>query len=203
MGVNQYHDETFEIIARQIISEYDPGLLREPGPVPIETIIEKIFGLTIEFQYIRSDGRILGETIFEDCVIPIYERENGKGYKIIHVKAGTIIIDASLIHNRGDGRFRYTCSHELAHWTIHKDYFTIHGKVAAKSINATRSSETDKTIERQADRLASRLLMPKSTVKKAYYRNHSSSKIIADLSDLYGVSRQAMEIRLKELGLIS
>ena len=202
MSVHIYRNEALEAIARKVITKYDPGLLHAPAPIPVEKIIEKVYRLTIEFQYIRNNGRILGETIFEDCMIPIYERENGEGYKLVPAKAGTVIIDASLIHNRGDGRFRYTCGHELAHWVIDKEYFTQIGETAAMTQKAVRSSEADTAIERQADRLACRILMPKGTVKMAFHKNRNSGKVIADLAELFGVSRQAMEIRLDEMGLL-
>ena len=202
MSVHLYRNEALEAIARRVISKYDPGLLHAPALIPVEKIIEKVYGLTMEYQYIRNNGRILGETIFEDCMIPIYERENGEGYKLVAVKAGTMFIDASLIHNRGDGRYRYTCSHELSHWVIDKEYFMQIGETAAMTKKAVRSSETDTAIERQADRLACRILMPKGTVKMAFHHNRSSGRVIADLAVLFGVSRQAMEIRLTELGLL-
>lgn len=111
MSFHRYRNEALEAIARRIISQYDPNLLHTPSPIPIERIMEKIYGLTIEFQYIRNNGRILGETVFEDAMIPIYEHENGEDYKLVPVKAGTVIIGANLINNRSDGRCRYTCSH--------------------------------------------------------------------------------------------
>ena len=170
--------------------------------------MEKVYGLTLEFHYIRKNGRILGETIFEDAEIPIYERN--EGYKLIPVKAGTVIIDTSLLHKRSDGRFRFTCAHELAHWVIDKNYFMELGETAAMvkdgAKKAVRSSESDKIIERQANRMASRILMPKCTLKPAFYeicrQTRQSSEIIEELAYLYSVSRQAMRIRLEEMRLL-
>jgi hypothetical protein len=75
--------------------------------------MELVYGLKIDFQFIRNNGRVLGETVFEDAAVPIYERENHEGYKLIAVTAGTVLIDASLISNRSDGRFRYTAPMSL------------------------------------------------------------------------------------------
>jgi len=176
----------------------------------VEEIMEKVYGLTIEYHYIRKNGRILGETIFVDAEVPIYERRNDEGYKLIRVKAGTVIIDAGLLHKRvgNEGRLRFTCAHELAHWVIDKDYFMEHGVMAAMTKDkrgkaiVSRSSETDVIVERQANRMASRILMPKCTLKQAFYQaRKNTAEIATELSVLYGVSKQAMEIRLKELGL--
>ena len=193
-------DEALEVIARRIINSYDPSLLHTPTLIPVESILEQVYGLTLEFQCIRKNGRILGETVFENTMIPIYERRGSEGYKLIPVKAGTVIIDVSLINQRSAGRFRYTCAHELAHWVIDKNYFTELSLTAAMTRNM-RSSETDMAIERQADRLACRILMPRNMVKKAYHANRNNN-VIETLSDLFGVSRQAMKIRLKELKLL-
>ena len=202
MNQPYYRKEALEAIARNIISKYDKTLLDIPTPIPVESIMEKVYELTIEFQFIRNNGRILGETIFEDMLIPIYERENQAGYKLIPVKAGTVIIDASLIENHNDGRFRYTCAHELSHWVGHKGFYTQSGETAAKTI-AMRSSETDKALEWQADRLGSYILMPKGTVKMAFYHNRNNPNVIETLATLFEVSRQAMKIRLEEMRLLS
>ena len=230
MRFNYYNDEALETIARKVISKYDPTLLRKPSPIPVEDIMEKAYGLTLEFQYIRKNGRILGETVFEDAEVPIYEHENNEGYKLIPVKAGTVIIDASLLHERSNsGRLRFTCAHELAHWVIDKNYFTQLGETAnlSSSIMDTefadefldyddlqrkdkitakvvRSSDTDDAIERQANRMASRILMPKCTLKPAFHQaRNNTPNIIGHLATLYGVSKQAMQIRLEEMGLLT
>jgi Zn-dependent peptidase ImmA (M78 family) len=204
MSFFQYRNEALDAIARKVVSQYNPSLLNTPAPIPVECIMEEVYGLTIEYQYIRKNGRVLGETVFENAMVPIYVRENNEGYKLVPVKAGTVIIDASLIHKRGDGRYRYTLAHELAHWVIDKDYFTQLGeKTAAMTKKAVRSSETDKAVERQADRLACRILMPKGTLKTAFYRAYPGGGNIASiLANQFGVSRQAMEIRLDEMGLL-
>jgi Zn-dependent peptidase ImmA (M78 family) len=202
MSVHPYRKEALEAIARKIITGYDSRLLNVPSAIPIEAIIEQVYGLTIEYQYIRNNGRVLGETVFEDAIVAIYDRENSGGYKLMPVKAGTVIIDASLLSNRADGRLRFTCAHELAHWVLHKEFYSSLGETAAMT-KGVRSSEADNQIERQADRLGCYLLMPKGTVKKAFFSavGNIESRIIS-LADLFGVSRQAMKIRLDEMGLL-
>jgi len=213
MNYNYRQDETLESIARNIIAQYDPSLLQKPCAIPVEDIIEQVYNLSLEYQYIRNNGRILGETIFEDTTVAIYEQKDGEGYKLIPVKAGTIIIDASLLHKRSIGRFRFTCAHELAHWVIDRHYFTQLGETAAAMTSETakdmakksfKSSDVSDMIERQANRMASRLLMPKCTLKMAFYRAKTDTKIldkVSYLAGLYSVSKQAMRIRLEELGL--
>ena len=68
--------ELLEAIARNTLKKYDSSLILgyEAKSVPIEDIIESL-GLTLEYQYIRKNGRILGETVFDDDYIPIYNME--------------------------------------------------------------------------------------------------------------------------------
>lgn len=201
MTIKYCDPSILEGIARQIIVKYDAALLNEPMAIPVETIMEKAYGLKLDYQYIRNNGRILGETVFEDMMVAVYERENREGYKLIPVLAGTVLIDATLLDGPTDGRFRYTCAHELAHWIFHKGFFTQSGEPAAQRLTP-RSSETDKAIEWQADRLASYLLMPKGGVKKAFYRSCGDKNAVASLAAIFGVSHLAMSIRLSEMRLL-
>ena len=191
-----------EAIARNTLKKYDAGLVigSEPKSVPIEDIIESL-DLSLEYQYIRKNGRILGETVFDDDYVPIYNMER-KRYELVFVERGTIILDASLLCCRSDGRLRFTAAHELAHWLIHQELYCGSGDVAAMHKRERKSSEADKYIERQADALAGALLMPINQVKRSFYRLLSGKDKAAVLAKQFNVSRQAMEIRLKNHNLI-
>lgn len=64
MSVPKYRLDAIETIGRKILQEYDPVLLDgPPQAVPIETIIETKFDLTLEYHCLRKNGSILGETI--------------------------------------------------------------------------------------------------------------------------------------------
>jgi len=193
--------ELLEAIARNTLRKYDAELVSgfEAREVPIEEIIENM-GLSLEYQYIRNNGRILGETIFDDSYVPVYNMDE-KRYELIFVEAGTIILDASLLQHKTRGRQRFTAAHELAHWLIHQELYSGSGDEASMLKDLTKSSDTDKRIEQQADMLASALLLPISQVKKAFYRTTGQDKV-SQLAAQFGVSTQAMEIRLKNHHLI-
>ena len=90
-----YTEQTMESIARRVLDAYDTHLYRgQPRAIPIEDIIER-HGLTLEFQYLRKNGRILGKTVFDTGLEAVYDMELGE-YTLFPVKAGTILIDASL-----------------------------------------------------------------------------------------------------------
>ena len=193
--------EVFEAIACKTLEKYDPMLMNRPSnlPVPIEDIIESM-GLSLEYQYIRKNGRILGETVFDDSYIPLYNMERHE-YELVFVSRGTILLDASLLQNRKDGRLRFTAAHELAHWLIHQKLYAGTGNTAAMLQSVSKSSAEDETTERQADMLASALLMPMGLVKQQFYRMTGKDRI-SEMADRFGVSRQAMEIRLRKHRLI-
>ena len=194
-----YRNTALESIARNVLKAFNSNLLITPQAIPIENIMEQQYGLRFDYQYIRNNGRILGETVFDNALVPIYDKDNGE-YTLVPMKGGTVIIDASLIDNKSDGRFMFTCAHELSHWLIHHGHYSGSGQTAAMT-DTVRSSQADKMIERQADRLGCYLLMPSGTVKKAFYQTHGDK--MGELTRLFGVSRQAMEIRLNEMGLFN
>lgn len=193
--------ELLEAIARNTLKKYDESLVSgyDAKEVPIEEIIESM-GLSLEYQYIRNNGRILGETVFDDAYVPIYNMDEHR-YELIFVERGTIILDASLLRCRTRGRYRFTAAHELAHWLIHQELYSGTGDAAAMLKSLSKSSEADRRIELQADMLASALLLPISQVKKAFYRTSGEDRV-SRLAAQFGVSNQAMEIRLRNHHLI-
>ena len=179
MSVPQIRIAAIEAIARKILMEYDPALLEgEPCAIPIETIIETKFDLILEYHILRKNGSILGET--------------------------TILIDERLCEPQRLGRLRFTCGHELAHWVLHKKLYTGTGDVAAYDGNSS-TDESNGIIERQADAMATALLMPLPQVKKCFYRlrsGRSTEQLIYEMSQIFAVSKQAMQIRLQSHNLI-
>jgi len=203
MSDKLYRAATLEAIARRTIKEYDASLITgEPRAIPIEEIAEQHCRLDVEYRCLRKNGIVLGCTVFNDTLLPVYNMEL-KHYELIAVKGGTIVIDAGLLDDRTDGRLRFTFAHEVAHWLIHKENFSGTGVAAA---SATKTSlEENSSAEREADILASALLMPAPQVKKAFYHNVNASRDkdqTAALAELFGVSKQAMGIFLKDHRLI-
>lgn len=113
MSIPQIRTEAIEAVGRKILMEYDPSLLSgQPCPVPIETIIETKFDLILEFHTLRKNPKILGETIFDDGAVVLYDQIQ-RQYRMIAVRAGTILIDERLCDPSKLGRLRFTCAHEL------------------------------------------------------------------------------------------
>jgi hypothetical protein len=195
-----YRPAVLESIARETLKKYDAALVvGEPRAIPIEQIIEKQLGLSIEYHRIRKNGLILGCTIFDDTLVAVYDAEISD-YTLVPVERGTILLDESLLRSRTDGRLRFTCAHEAAHWLIHRELYSGSGTAAA-FVNPKTSLEDDSVNERQADILGTALLMPSGQVKRAYYKYRgqcAGGEIPAALAELFGVSKQAMDIFLKD-----
>lgn len=201
-----YRKSAIEHIARNVLNSFDPNIMMStPSAIPIEQLIESQ-GLIIEYQYLRKNLRVLGETVFANAEVPIYDMQEHQ-YTTIFVKAGTIIIDVRLLTSEQEGRMRYTLAHELAHWLMHKKLFLGSEYMAAKvqDNHDALSSEAEQNIERQADLLATALLMPIVKVKQAFYslqRENNKETIVSKMAQVFGVSKQAMRIRLADHNLI-
>jgi len=199
-------------------------------PIPVETIIERVYGLHLStdnlsrrFAHLNLENQeILGATL---------------------AAKRQVIIDESLL-GRDDqlGRYFFTCAHELAHWVLHRhlaeELKTNYGpgKEFAdleERLIVCRSASSRQRGEWQADYMAGCLLMPADHVREAYHRSISDKpKILLNQESSvctgkgepmwlepvmahaqyyarevieagkFNVSRTAMSVRLQELGLL-
>ena len=171
--------------------------------IAIETIIETKFDLTLEYHCLRKNGSILGETIFDEGAAILYDQDE-KRYRLIAVKAGTILVEERLCVDRLLGRLRFTCAHELGHWVLHQKLYSGTGDVAAYE-GKTSLDESHGLVEWQADALATALLMPLPQIKRSFYRlraGRSNEQLVAEMAQIFQVSKQAMRIRLETRNLI-
>jgi Zn-dependent peptidase ImmA (M78 family) len=162
------------------------GLLRDMGiddfPVPIEKIAEHC-------------GAVLRYEPFEGDISGLLYRDGDR-----------TIIGINSTH--GDARQRFTISHELGHLRLHKGRPMFVEKHVQVNLRNSVSSKAISMEEIQANRFAAELLMPSSLVmreaSRRLKRNKSTSRdsLIAQMADAFRVSRQAMEIRLTNLGVL-
>lgn len=88
-------------------------------------------------------------------------------------------------------RKRFTIAHEIGHYILHRDKI---GKTHMDTI-LFRSDNEKTEIEEEADFFAASLLMERNALKKL--NKEIKSKSI--LANIFNVSQQALEIRLKEI----
>ena len=87
---------------------------------------------------------------------------------------------------------------------LHKNLYSGTGNIAAYNGQCS-TDESDGVIERQADALATALLMPLPQIKKCFYRLRSGrtmEQIVAEMAQIFEVSKQAMQIRLQSHNLM-
>ena len=114
------------------------GLQRLPLPIPVEEWIESPLGIRFGF----ADLSYLGDNVLGAAFIQ--ERE--------------ILIDERVLEH--DGRFRFTCAHELGHMTLHR---SIDKPFLERGLDVTFSMDR---YERQADRFAAAFLMPLPSLER-------------------------------------
>ena len=191
-------------------------------PIPVDDIIEHHLGFSLGFDDLGSRLGMPGTDILGAMFIDSRE----------------VLINQSLDpdeHPEMEGRFHFTCGHEVGHWCEHRSYLIRAGS------QICRLSQAKARIERQADHFSACLLMPREHVLVAWSNHFGSSKpfVFADVADhsdpdwtrrnkyraswprepqkhherafetiskelasRFRVSKQAMRIRLENLGLL-
>lgn len=107
--------------------------------------------------------------------------------------------------NHPPTRRRFTIAHELGHLLLHANDGVHFDEVVVKLRAAVAGTGTDEH-EIEANRFAAELLMPaeflESDLSSIQDKCADDEAVIAQLAKRYGVSPQAMAIRLSSLGLV-
>ena len=198
--------------AEIFFKKFYPNGLELDGPVPIDYIAENVLGLVVlDNCTVSSDNNVLGQICFANNVV------NG-----LQVKASTIVLNKPALDLRGKGCRQFTLAHELYHFWRHKYYLTLKNLVDGEELffldvsNKCDEEDKEKWLEWQADKVASRILMPSSAFTNrlvAYYgkyefmtKNYNDEtlyEISKAIARDYGVSRIAAAIRIKELNVFT
>lgn len=230
--------DALEEYAENLIRDFSPDNLHNPSAVDVDRFIEYYLGLNIDFRHISYDRVILGMTAFSDGVIEVLN-VNTNQPESMFLKRRTVIIDTSLSLKRNVKRRRFTMAHEASHWLLHRKALAPENPfgnigafqnqfLAAKlgKVDYSRSEKERNDIERmerQADFLASAILMPRPALRETYIKffkskNEKSRIIIKNgnnpidisyanqlsqyVSEIYNVSKRAALIRMEKLGAI-
>lgn len=162
------------------------SLLEKTGmdqiPVPVEKIAE---GLGVKLRYEPFEGDISG-MLFRDeqrTIIGVNSRE-------------------SL------ARQRFTISHEIGHLLLHRGRPMFVEKHVHVNLRDSRSSTATNQEEIEANQFAAELLMPNSAVRREALKRltkgvpSSGEELAEHLAKAFRVSKQAMEFRLTNLGIL-
>ena len=214
--------DAFENEATKFLEKYYPLALQEPVAVPIRKIAEDMGLSVIEDSLLSSELDIFGLVVFEDGNI----KDKNKNIVIRNAKRGTVLIDPRVYYERTLGTVNFTIAHECFHWYRHQPYHALMkmlgandelGKIIQCSIgNNAKDSEKWKAVdwmEWQANGVAPHILMPTNTAKikiselVGKYHIHFDGtdgylieEMISELADFYGLSKQAVKMRMREMG---
>jgi hypothetical protein len=169
--------------AEKVVADFAPALLTNPGPLDVDEFLEYYLGLTVKFQRISYNKKVLGLTAFNDGTVDII---NDAGLPdMLAVKAGTVIIDTSLEAKKSEPRLRFTMMHEGGgHWLLHRRAFAddnpygpagiyANQYIAAKEgrgdyLRSQKERSGIERMERQADFTSAALLIPRPALREVF-----------------------------------
>ncbi len=129
-------------------------------------------------------------------------------FSIEESSSGTLIVNAEnnfsiiLPTITSPVRDNFTIAHELGHYFLHFLYPRAKGIKDIDTLIARRDGND--RVEIEANWFAAQLLMPRDFLKQEYARLkavHSREDVIAHLSRLFRVSKQALSFRFKLIGI--
>ena len=189
-AVEDIFGDLIEEAADHLLDQYRDFAGSFSLPVPVESIAEHFLGydLDITDEGLFADPSFLGGISFE---------------------TSTIFVNASIEGH--EGRYTFTIAHEIGHHVLHRDLYD--ELVADRSQILCREEKQKPLIERQADRFAAALMMPRYILSDEVQRfsqkmprtlgealrlaNHLKNE-----SGFDNVSISALVNRLKDLELI-
>ena len=207
--IDEYDDIANEILRKYYSKE---ELIEYIDP----TELAKRMGLLVEYRNISNDNSIFGISCFKDSIIKTYENMEEKEE---FFSAGTIIVDRDTFSGC-DGFYsvRFTIAHECVHWYLHRKFMLLNNDLL-DNLSCTEEgiignavfNDIFKIMEYQANGIAARILLPNFKFKNDFNLLFDSLVLrvgklkayeegIKMISDRIKISKEAIKIRLMELG---
>lgn len=214
--------QSIETIARRIVTAYKklPSLHgKQLDAIQPEILARDLLGLTVQYHKLSRDGSILGLTAHGEVDVPVYDDPKQLSY--VHLDGRTLVIDHGLVQEDANrGRYHFTLIHEVCHHVFRmlfpKEYASpLQLRQIHYCMNAPQSN-SDYWEEWRTNALTSAVLMPEDMVRgnmlafglgeKLYMLNRVFAEKdydrFSDMAGHMGVSKQALAIRMKGLGLL-
>ena len=213
-----------EAIATRVVNAYQ-RMVGTTGPmsqrVCPELLIQNLLGLNITYRTLSIDGSILGMTAFEQVGVKIYEKKNPAYF---YLDGRTVLIESSLTDpGANPGRLHFTLIHEASHQILRMLFPEEYAPgISRRQVYCC----TDSTMqygarpvdweEWRVNMLTAAILMPMDLLVKQMNAVGLDPKIrmlnrvfapkeyqaFATVAENLGVSKAALSIRLKQLGLL-
>ena len=178
-----------------------------------ELLLKALLGLEIEFHHLSMNGVILGATSYGEVAMEIFDDDSD--FFIFDGK--TVLIEKDLLAEGQTGRRNFTIIHEGCHHILRMLFPKDYSEDVSGRLFRYRGLQAHKPREEwQVDTLTSFLLMPRELVIRdmgvaglyagieilnAKWRK-PEYEAFCEMCSLLGVSKQALSIRMKQLGLI-
>lgn len=214
--------KNIEAIAKRVIAAYKklPSLQgQQPDKILPELLAHDLLGLTTEFHTLSRNGGILGLTACGEVDVQIYD--DPKHPEFFHLDGKTLLIDLVLVKEGASiGRYHFTLTHEACHQIFKmlfpREYATPVRLRQVHYCTAVPAESRDYWEEWRTNSLASAVLMPEDMVRRNMIAFGLGEKIhmlnrvfmpedykrFSGMADHMGISKQALAIRLKGLGLL-
>lgn len=210
--------ETLERDANRVLRAYWklPDAQKTPRRIQPELLVTELLRLKVDYRHLSEDGWTLGLTSFDETGVAVFGSETEDMYLL---DGNTILIEKDLLLPKARMRCNYTLMHEGCHHILNRFHpgECSGGSSARRVVRYRTAGQNAKSREEwQVNQLTSLILMPKPLLLdnmhfcdidgsipmlNPIWRAEDYSKFSL-LADLMGVSRQAMSIRMKRLGLI-
>ena len=149
-----------------------------------DSIAEFTYGLEFEWRNLNqcSEGKVLAAINFKNKIIYLNESFERELKNCL-------------------GRMNFSIAHELGHWLLHQNSSQVRLPIFEEEALICRvlDNKTDDR-ERQANLFATYLLMPEKFIVECMkdFSSPLNEYDIKTLADIFGVSKQAMKIRLTD-----
>ena len=214
-----------ESIAARVVNAYQ-GLVGSKDhcvqPICPEILLQELLGLSISYRTLSTDGSILGMTAFEQIGVRVYEKGEPTHF---FLDGRTVLIESALTApGTNPGRLHFTLVHEASHQILKmlfpKEYAPgiNHRHVYCCTDSSIRYSGRQMDWEEwRVNMLTAAILMPLDLLVKQMEAVGLDPKIrmlnhifapkeyqaFATVAENLGVSKAALSIRLKQLGLLT
>lgn len=182
------------------------------APVDIEGLLKKMLNISVEDYTLHPSGLILGMCSNKSQLVKV---KKGNEILLAELNRNVVFIDSSLTAPQYEGRRNFTIAHEGSHHFL----FNLEKRTSGyersfyRKIMQARIFDPE---EWKADILASCLLLPEQNVRCAFYKFFQKDHVdtispfdylnfnhLTEMALFFHVSKTALAIRLKKLGLIN
>ena len=194
---DHYDDE-----AEQFLRDIYPEALAAPMAIDVFEIAKRL-GLHTQETAFKECEQILGRTYFDDLLASDTDIEEV-------IEKRTILYNANY---NNEGQLHNTIVHECFHWYKHRHYFALKRLLATEDVETLYKEDAIYWIEKQANAITPRILMPKRTFSKMAHtiivnleRTTDDSYInilertVIELASFFQVSKQSTKLRMIEIG---